>query len=223
MPSHRPPLTDFNPRSREGSDFAVSSFTLLLIDFNPRSREGSDAAYAAATGGLQISIRAPARGATVQLLIRWHFHKNFNPRSREGSDRNTCQFPFICKLFQSALPRGERRCKNHTDNNTIHISIRAPARGATVSDVPPVSIIVISIRAPARGATHLSTSSFSLSLFQSALPRGERQYRTCQRHPSVYFNPRSREGSDINFRQKVLFSLSKNCVIHLFFITNFLN
>lgn len=37
------------------------------------------------------------------------------------------------------------------------------------------------------------------------------------------FNPRSREGSDINFRQKILFSLSKNCLIHLFFITNFLN
>lgn len=37
------------------------------------------------------------------------------------------------------------------------------------------------------------------------------------------FNPRSREGSDINFHQKVLFSLSKNCLIHLFFITNFLN
>lgn len=37
------------------------------------------------------------------------------------------------------------------------------------------------------------------------------------------FNPRSREGSDNNFHQKVLFSLSKNCLIHLFFITNFLN
>lgn len=37
------------------------------------------------------------------------------------------------------------------------------------------------------------------------------------------FNPRSHEGSDINFHQKVLFSLSKNCLIHLFFITNFLN
>lgn len=43
----------------------------------------------------------------------------------------------------------------------------------------------------------------------------------CQSHRD--FNPRSREGSDINFHQKVLFSLSKNCLIHLFFITNFLN
>ena len=60
----------------------------------------------------------------------------------------------------------------------------------------------ISIRAPARGAT-VSIRSFLFA--------------------QKYFNPRSREGSDINFRQKVLFSLSKNCVIHLFFITNFLN
>ena len=62
--------------------------------------------------------------------------------------------------------------------------------------------IVISIRAPARGATGLI--KFITGVFTD-------------------FNPRSREGSDINFRQKVLFSLSKNCVIHLFFITNFLN
>lgn len=40
---------------------------------------------------------------------------------------------------------------------------------------------------------------------------------------SEYFNPRSREGSDSNFRQKIFFSLSKNCLIHLFFIINFLN
>lgn len=43
------------------------------------------------------------------------------------------------------------------------------------------------------------------------------------RDGTKHFNPRSREGSDNNFHQKVLFSLSKNCLIHLFFITNFLN
>ena len=44
-----------------------------------------------------------------------------------------------------------------------------------------------------------------------------------RQYSSHDFNPRSHEGSDINFHQKVLFSLSKNCLIHLFFITNFLN
>ena len=56
---------DFNPRSREGSDFGLNSYALPGKYFNPRSREGSD-----------ISDHRI-------LLLAY----NFNPRSREGSDR----------------------------------------------------------------------------------------------------------------------------------------
>ena len=35
-------LSDFNPRSREGSDFICLFVMMILVDFNPRSREGSD-------------------------------------------------------------------------------------------------------------------------------------------------------------------------------------
>ena len=38
--SYRP--TDFNPRSREGSDVSITSVCHTESDFNPRSREGSD-------------------------------------------------------------------------------------------------------------------------------------------------------------------------------------
>ncbi len=128
------------------------------------------------------------------------------------------------KEFQSALPRGERREEKKETVVTMTISIRAPARGATTlakryrisakfqSALPrgerlPCLLCLptadmISIRAPARGAT-------------------SRRWR--QQSSRQNFNPRSREGSDNNFHQKVLFSLSKNCLIHLFFITNFLN
>ena len=34
---------NFNPRSREGSDRAIDSPSMLNVNFNPRSREGSDA------------------------------------------------------------------------------------------------------------------------------------------------------------------------------------
>ena len=102
----------------------------IIWDFNPRSREGSD--FKSGTPYTQgvISIHAPARGATQHhaspslynmgfqsTLPRGERHskywqlqvcKNFNPRSREGSDR--CEFfqMFTDKLFQSTLPRGER-------------------------------------------------------------------------------------------------------------------
>ena len=35
-------ISDFNPRSREGSDETGASLPAVLADFNPRSREGSD-------------------------------------------------------------------------------------------------------------------------------------------------------------------------------------
>ena len=103
---------DFNPRSREGSDQKDIVDTIVKIDFNPRSREGSDS---------------------------FRFYKNFcefthfNPRSREGSDECCNAAPVLKyisihapakgatkyliglinpKLFQSTLPRRERRkCK----------------------------------------------------------------------------------------------------------------
>ena len=78
-------------------------------DFNPRSREGSDKFHSIVTGNCLISIRAPARGATV---FRNH-HRHLD-------------------LFQSALPRGERLANTALMLKYRGISIRAPARGATV-------------------------------------------------------------------------------------------
>ena len=62
---HNPPVCDFNPRSREGSD---------------QNSSGSVQPQA------PISILAPARGATGNPALFHRFPKNFNPRSREGSD-----------------------------------------------------------------------------------------------------------------------------------------
>ena len=57
---------------------------------------------------MSISIRAPARGATILKAIEDKLNGYFNPRSREGSDE---------------LSESYRHC--------VYISIRAPARGAT--------------------------------------------------------------------------------------------
>ena len=55
------------------------------------------------------------------------------------------------------------------------ISIHAPARGATISDINNEYNCIISIHAPARGAT--IWTDFMIMV-------------------NIYFNPRSREGSD---------------------------
>ena len=120
---------------------------------------------------------------------------NFNPRSREGSDRRSWS-------------KAAGSC----------ISIHAPAKGATFLMQLAEFPVPISIHAPAKGATARACIRFSNAVFQSTLPRRERQVilspadvvplfqSTLPRRerpgagqarqlPSD-FNPRSREGSD---------------------------
>ena len=80
--------------------------------------------------GNQISIHAPARGATRTAAV-----KSFGV------------------VFQSTLPRGERRSGQKHRSYRCWISIHAPARGATTTLLRIAVMESISIHAPARGAT----------------------------------------------------------------------
>ena len=100
------------------------------VDFNPRSRVGSDRKLGSLGGAVIISIHAPAWGATMLLLTGSMCRRHFNPRSRVGSDFLAPEGAYghnisihapawgatsyqnkgeIKKIFQSTLPRGERR------------------------------------------------------------------------------------------------------------------
>ena len=102
---------------------------------------------------VEISIHAPARGAT-----RWHTRckksfSYFNPRSREGSDKlSVLVQPVVIDYFNPRSREGSDRLSITSSTLTKSISIHAPARGATA--VPQ--------------------GSKSISKFQSTLPRGER-------------------------------------------------
>ena len=62
------------------------------------------------SGGVaHISIHAPTRGATASTTSTASTPSNFNPRSHEGSDNVVWLVDLYQKLFQSTLPRGERR------------------------------------------------------------------------------------------------------------------
>ena len=60
-------IIDFNPRSREGSDMTTEQSFWKQSNFNPRSREGSDPLQYMLTSRMEISIYAPARGATANI------------------------------------------------------------------------------------------------------------------------------------------------------------
>ena len=144
-----------------------------MSGFNPHTHEGVRPDLCALPCcGLNVSIHAPARGATrlgnqLRLIIDVSIHapargatlwppmmiptESFNPRTREGCDRG------------------------HT--------------GLTI-------INQVSIHAPARGATSSLLSSCLRCLFQSTHPRGVRQRLAVDRGRAVRFNPRTREGCD---------------------------
>ena len=126
-------LHDFNPRSREGSD---NKYTIVEEkngwDFNPRSREGSDRVHVCGGCLRRISIRAPARGATdVMLADTSNTYISIRAPAR-GATTPAIDGMFAL-VFQSALPRGERRHPTGWQQHRQQISIRAPARGATGS------------------------------------------------------------------------------------------
>ena len=147
-------IPDFNPRSREGSDKKGQAENVCPFYFNPRSREGSDKHLPLRHCKRYISIHAPAKGATELVAIA-------------GS---------MDTLFQSTLPRRERRCAGvftragnrdfnprsregsdgHNTGKLYAITSNFNPRSREGSDAKVVKIFVccgISIHAPAKGAT----------------------------------------------------------------------
>ena len=101
-------------------------------NFNPRSREGSDVDAVAAVKLVEkISIHAPAKGATLTGRSTTKHMEYFNPRSREGSDTMQAAVTVMWLVFQSTLPRRERRFASNLAELLHYISIHAPAKGAT--------------------------------------------------------------------------------------------
>ena len=103
-----PCMLDFNPRSREGSDVRGKASDPAYPDFNPRSREGSDNLAIKGFFESEISIHAPAKGATPRSGMtkgKWLFQSTLPRRERLRMTRS-----YRCSgEFQSTLPRRERR------------------------------------------------------------------------------------------------------------------
>ncbi len=121
-----------------------------------------------------ISIHAPARGATPHHSPLLSSGLYFNPRSREGSDVLERVFMPITFYFNPRSREGsDFYGKTHTKQNA-HISIHAPARGATTSgDAKQVPSIFQSTLP--RGERLRTTRWMGRAKrFQSTLPRGER-------------------------------------------------
>ena len=152
--------------------------------------------YEVAEGATIISIHAPARGATYYDKKSKSKHRNFNPRSRKGSDLPPNSINFCWRYFNPRSRKGSDTA-NIGKRNKNKISIHAPARGATGIHWRVPGRRVISIHAPARGATEAGAFLNGASGISIHAPaRGATGATRPRASGRIYFNPRSRKGSD---------------------------
>ena len=188
----------FNSRSREGSDRAErprEGATDVSIHAPAR---GATSLERILNSRSQVSIHAPARGATsankanilaqqFQFTLprgeRQHILSliiltpiSFNSRSREGSDKLSVSVFRYISSFNSRSREGSDRT-SYILNLVTHVSIHAPARGATVVSV---------------------CSSDSTSCFNSRSREGSDKEICAFSDGLRCFNSRSREGSDVS-------------------------
>ena len=170
-----------------------------------------------------ISIHAPAWGATHDRANNPPTRRNFNPRSRVGSDMKpildaTCGANFNPRsrvgsdsarvprrrpreVFQSTLPRGERQGITEPQETGWSISIHAPAWGATRAYRPALLLCEISIHAPAWGATQCQAELNRIARISIHAPAwGATPIVPATGWMVLDFNPRSRVGSDKRYR-----------------------
>ena len=190
----------FNPRAHEGRDEYHRRGDYHHWPFqSARPRGARQALRDARDVALEVSIRAPTRGATWSVRASKVAVESFNPRAHEGRDgvvllgqrdatvsiraptRGATRIsvcPSKSSMFQSARPRGARRRNGLPDEPGGGVSIRAPTRGATYHDYLTNTVTVFQSARP-RGARPApwSHTLFWNRLFQSARPRGARPGR----------------------------------------------
>ena len=99
----------FNPRSHERSDNPLSVLCSLAIIFQstlPREERLNDLAV---SSRYDISIHAPTRGATASLITVL-YSSSISIHAPTRGATSIRQLMAIKLLFQSTLPREERRC-----------------------------------------------------------------------------------------------------------------
>ena len=123
---------------------------------------------------VDISIHAPARGATGQLqpaISGGCISIHAPARGATG----LCNYNYSRSGFQSTLPRGERQIFYEQRRTNGNFNPRS-REGSDITFRRIKMQNIISIHAPARGATFVVMRRLMRKIFQSTLPRGERLF-----------------------------------------------
>ena len=170
--------------------------------FDPRSREGSDGRILDIGKEVQVfrsalprRERPPARAIPA---VRSMFRSALPRRERHLIIANGA----TDLVFRSALPRRERLGVAVVAKGVLQFRSALPRRERRAGRLAQRHAMHVSIRAPAKGATSCRRAgSAASSAFRSALPRRERRFASAS--APHCFDPRSREGSDFGHAEIV--------------------
>ena len=157
----------------KGATLTRQARIACFSDFNPRSREGSDSRAChrrSARWTFQSTLPRRERLQKPQKRRRCVY---FNPRSREGSDvGNRCSF----NRDSHFNPRSREGSDNTPKSGCLSLSDFNPRsrEGSDKATATTQASIKISIHAPAKGATRQAAAIIQDNGFQSTLPRRER-------------------------------------------------
>ncbi len=168
--------------------------------FNPRPRMGGDARRAGRVDrGRDVSIHAPAWGATCYPRVLGEPGYGFNPRPRMGGDAEGLRLAREPRAFQSTPPHGGRRRRGVSlEKSTVGFQSTPPHGGRPGVGVDGHRGEAVSIHAPAWGATSRRQEDRESHCGFNPRPRmGGDSHKPHQVRRTSRFNPRPRMGGDL--------------------------
>ena len=123
-------------------------------------------------------------------------HSGFNPRTRTGCDTQNAENLAKTYQFQSTHPHGVRLRIVDIRLKDMHVSIHAPARGATQEHHHHTTEDLRFNPRTRTGCDGAQPRRDRASGFQSTHPHGVRRHHVEQRPSVLRFNPRTRTGCD---------------------------
>ena len=179
----------------KGATTAVGSPCCRTGRFNPRARKGRDSLHRQIVPSLHVSIHAPARGATGQIITNYqpYMFQSTRPQGARLSKTRTTP-SFTC--FNPRARKGRDLLAQHLRGDVLGVSIHAPAKGATWHIYSPNAKWGFNPRARKGRDFAFVPEGRIPEKFQSTHPQRARQMPRTTSEPMLSFNPRAREGRD---------------------------
>ncbi len=154
------------------------SFRSISISssFNPRARTGRDASACKFPCAVDVSIHAPARGATTIVATASHVVK-FQSTRPHGARRKTMSFHTTRYWFQSTRPHGARPIRRWIPSTSLSGFNPRARTGRDKIILRNLKQIISFQSSRPHGARHINSLNLpSCALFQSTRPHGARRY-----------------------------------------------